>query len=248
MARGHGATVAEVRRLARGAPVSRDRVHTLHRSLRRARLERRLLGDRTPLARERALERALGHWRDLQLFGSILRQHAPPRATGRERTWIARQTSRLAADTVRARREAIARAAQLARGARAKRRATAGPPRERKARRGVSEALRQARVRLSAERGHALRKALRRLTVAIDLGRAMAGRPPHRRPSELRTLVAALGRLHDLDVARSRLGPGASSGGRRWIHSMDAARRSLRNQIRSALRGRVVPAYVRGSR
>lgn len=196
----------------------------------------------------RELERALGSWRDRTLFRATLRHVEPARLRPRERAWKRAAYRRALAEERQARAEALAAARRAARDASlAAARPTRGRgtgPRAARARRGLREALERASDRLSARRAHELRKEIRRAGLLEELLAGAGDRPA--RPPAVRRLVAALGRLHDLDVALEHL-ERYPRGGARWRARLVRERRRRAQELRPALRSRAVARFVRGA-
>ena len=235
--------------LATGRAAGAEDVHELHRRLRRERLERRLRNGGRPHEGLRELERALGVWRDLSLFRATLRAAEPARLRAEDRSWKRVAYARALAEERAARTTALRKAAEVARlGVPRAGGPRSGPPARLRAdrpRRALANALRRARERLSARRAHDLRKEMRRFGFLRDLVAVAEGREAGRRPSAVRRLIAALGRLHDLDVALERL-RAYPRGGARWRRRLALERARLEPKIRRALRSGGVARFARG--
>ncbi len=197
------------------------RVHDLHRNLRYQRqahdlcrtLTGRGLGPSTAeLAQElRALEKALGLWRDCQVGLRLVRPGRRREVSGSGHRWLVEVRSRLRSDA----RSFGARSSKLARGVirksspedlyqvlrersppSGKRARSAWYPEYHRRYDSIRHALNSTKGTMSAKRVHRIRQSFRRLRLLRHLS-PFEGIPPL--PGRIVQLTGDLGRIHDLD-------------------------------------------------
>jgi CHAD domain-containing protein len=238
---------------------SAERVHQLHRAMRRLRvgldLWSRLLAakDREPtaalVARVKRLARLVGQVRDRDVVLELLDRARPRRATALETRRFHQFWGRLRDDS-RTGRELLRAFLTTERDAGLFRsvgetldrvpRATAPAElarllaSENQARQEkVQRAHRRAGERPSSERLHRLRIRLRQLRHVSDLTRTVEPASAHPIPVSFRQLQDRLGKLHDLDVALATIDPDLARSP--WASDLRRARRRARTAARGEL-------------
>lgn len=238
---------------------SDERLHQLHRALRRLRLGVELWQDLLPAAdrgsaaalerRTKRLARLVGEVRDrdvvIGLFDAIPRRPASPTATGRYHRFLGRlrEDARTGRELLRASlrterdaglfdaiRAALARPSGARAAARLGRLLVAASGEHHER---VRRAHRKATRRPTAERLHRLRIHLRQFRHVHELIRLVAPSAAVRIPASLRGLQGRLGHLHDLDVAIATIDPELDASP--WADRLRSDRRRLRHGVRLEL-------------
>lgn len=250
----------DVERVLAPTHPSAERLHRLHRGLRRLRtgleVGRELFppADRAHLPgldrRVRRLARLVGAVRDRDVHLALLEGVETHARTGSETEMLHRHRTRLR-DDARTGREVLRAFARAEAQSglfnevqaaidRARRPARARPvtrflsDHHARGLEALTSARRRARRRPSLKRLHRLRVRVRQLRQFADFARAVRPRGATRYVTPFHHLQQELGRVHDLDVLIAGLDP--TSRETRWARALRAERKARRRDVRRALR------------